>query len=121
MMNKKELEDYSQAWNDHDIEKIMHFMTDDCVFETAGGTEHYGTRYVGAEEVKSRFIAVWTDIPDAQFSNGEHFVDGNRGCSEWTFTGTTKEGTSIKLDGCDLFTFENDKIKRKESYLKNRS
>ena len=120
-MNDKELEEYSQAWNNHDIKTIMNLMTEDCIFETAGGTEQYGTRYVGAEEVKARFIAVWTDIPDAQFQNGKHFIDGNRGCSEWTFTGTSKDGTSIEIDGCDLFTFENNKIKLKASYLKSRS
>lgn len=120
-MDNKDLEEYSQAWNDHDIETIMNFMTEDCIFETGGGAERYGTRFAGAEEVKARFIAVWTDIADVQFQNGKHFVDGNRGCSEWTLTGTSKEGAPIEIDGCDLFTFDNKKIKIKASYLKNRS
>ena len=38
-MNKKRLEDYSNAWNEHDIDKVMEFMTEDCIFETGGGTE----------------------------------------------------------------------------------
>lgn len=119
-MKKKDLEDYSQAWNNHDIKTIMKFMTEDCIFETGGGAERYGTRYSGAEEVKARFIETWTDIPDLHFQNGKHFVDGDRGCSEWTLTGTGKDGSSIEVDGCDLFSFENNKIKLKASYLKNR-
>ncbi len=119
-MNREQLEEYSQAWNDHDIDKIMSFMTVDCIFETGGGTEKHGTRHEGADEVRSRFVDVWTDIPNARFENGHHFVDGDRGCSEWTFTGTTGDGTVIEVDGCDLFTFENDKIKLKASFLKNR-
>ncbi len=51
-MNKKRLEDYSKAWNEHDIDKIMEFMTKDCVFETGGGTEKFGTRYEGYEAVR---------------------------------------------------------------------
>lgn len=36
-MNKKELQAYSDAWNAHDIDKIMAFMTEDCVFEPGCG------------------------------------------------------------------------------------
>ena len=119
-MNKKRLEDYSNAWNEHDIDKIMEFMTEDCVFETGGGAEKFGTRYEGYETVRERFIEVWTDFPDVKFENAIHFSQGNYGCSEWTFVGTSKNGTKIELDGCDLFTFENGKIKSKRSYVKNR-
>ena len=45
-MNTKDLEDYSDAWNAHDIDKIMEYMTDDCIFETGGGSEKYGTRFI---------------------------------------------------------------------------
>lgn len=119
-MNKKRLEDYSNAWNEHDIDKIMEFMTKDCVFETGGGTEKFGTRYEGYEAVRERFIEVWIDFPDVKFKNAIHFSQGNYGCSEWTFVGTSNNGTKIELDGCDLFTFENGKIKSKRSYVKNR-
>jgi len=46
-MNIKDLENYSDAWNAHDIDKIMDYMTDDCIFETGGGSEKYETRFVG--------------------------------------------------------------------------
>ncbi|NIB42840.1 nuclear transport factor 2 family protein [Pseudomaricurvus alkylphenolicus] len=119
-MKVKDLEEYSEAWNSHDIDKIMSFMTDDCIFETGGGTERYGTRFVGQDLVRERFIEVWTEIPDVQFVNGLHFVQDDHGCSEWTFIGTRQDGTKIEIDGCDLFTFERGKIKSKRSYIKNR-
>jgi hypothetical protein len=31
-------------------------------------------------------------FPDAKFSDPRHFVAGNRGVSEWIFTGTTTGG-----------------------------
>ena len=38
------LEAFTDAWNRHDIDALMSFMTDDCVFEGAGGPDVYGTR-----------------------------------------------------------------------------
>ena len=119
-MNKKQLQDYSDAWNKHDIDRIMEFMAENCVFEPGGGPEKFGTRYEGYDAVQKRFIEVWTDIPDVTFVDAIHFTDGNYGCSEWTLMGTTRDGKTIEVDGCDLFTFEHGKIKSKRSYIKNR-
>ena len=33
------LKRYSDAWNEHDIEKIMLYMTEDCIFRTGGGNK----------------------------------------------------------------------------------
>ncbi len=119
-MNVKDLEDYAAAWNNHDVDTIMSYMTDDCVFETGGGTERWGTRIEGAADVRERFIEVWTELPDVQFLNGSHFVSGDRGCSEWTFKGTNTKGEVTEVDGCDLFTFVGDKIRVKNSLIKIR-
>lgn len=114
------LQAYSDAWNAHDIDAIMAFMSDDCVFEPGGGPERYGRRFEGRAAVRRRFVEVWTDIPDIQFTNGVHLVDGRHGCSEWTIVGTRRDGGRLEVDGCDLFTFAGDKIQSKRSYLKNR-
>jgi ketosteroid isomerase-like protein len=119
-MNTEGLREYSEAWNAHDIEKIMRYMTDDCIFETGGGSEKYGTRFEGYTAVRERFVEVWSDIPDVRFEGAVHFVQGKYGCSEWTFTGTRKDGSKVEIDGCDLFTFDQGKIQSKRSYVKNR-
>ena len=119
-MNKKMLQEYGDAWNAHDIDAIMALMTEDCIFEPGGGPERFGMRYEGRAAVRERFIEVFTDIPDIRFDNAIHFVQDHYGCSEWTIVGTTKDGRKLEVDGCDLFTFEDGKIKSKRSYLKNR-
>jgi ketosteroid isomerase-like protein len=48
-------------------------------------------------------------------------VAGDRGVSEWVFTGTMANGRTVEVNGCDLFTFRNGKIAVKSSYLKNRA
>ncbi len=119
-MNVSDLEQYSDAWNAHDIDTIMSFMSEDCVFETGGGSEKYGTRFTGYEAVRQRFIEVWTDIPDVTFVDALHFVQGNHGCSEWTFIGNHIDGSKIEMDGCDIFSFRDGKITSKRSYVKQR-
>ncbi len=119
-MNIIDLENYSDAWNAHDIDTIMSYMSEDCVFDTGGGSEKYGTRFTGFTAVRQRFIEVWTDIPDVSFVDAHHFVQGNHGCSEWTFKGHYCDGTAVEIDGCDIFTFDKGKITSKRSYIKNR-
>jgi ketosteroid isomerase-like protein len=44
-----------EAFNRHDVEAVMSFMTADCVFETVGGVEPYGTRITGRDAVRDAF------------------------------------------------------------------
>ena len=114
------LEAFSDAWNRHDIDALMAFMTDDCVFMTAGGPDACGTRHVGAEAVRKAFPGAWVTSPDAQWRNGKHFVQGDFGVSQWTFTGTAPDGSRIESDGVDIFSFRDGKIAVKNVFRKNR-
>jgi steroid delta-isomerase-like uncharacterized protein len=114
------LQAFAEAWNRHDIEALMAFMTDDCVFEASGGSEVCSTRYVGREAVRAGFMEVWATFPDAHWGGARHVVCGDRGLSEWTFTGTRADGMRVEVNGCDVFTFRDGKIALKNSYRKNR-
>lgn len=112
------LQAFADAWNRHDVDALMSFMTDDCVFEAPAGHEVCGARFEGREAVRAAFAAVWARIPDAQWNNARHFVCEDQGVSEWTFTGTQSDGTHIEAHGCDLFKFREGKIALKNSYRK---
>jgi ketosteroid isomerase-like protein len=71
--------------------------------------------------VRAGFAEVWSSFPDAHWADARHFVLGDRGVSEWTFTGTRRDGTRVEVHGCDLFTFRGGKIALKNSYRKNRA
>jgi ketosteroid isomerase-like protein len=114
------LEAFSAAWNAHDIDALMSFMSEDCVFQTAAGPEACGTRVTGPEAVRKAFAAAWQAVPDAQWENGVHFVHGDFGTSQWTFTGTAADGSRIETDGIDVFTFKNGKIALKNVFRKAR-
>jgi steroid delta-isomerase-like uncharacterized protein len=106
------------AFNRHDLNAIMSLFTDDCVFESPRGAEPWGTRFIGRAEVREGLAARFRGIPDVQNGDDRHFVAGERGASEWTLTGTTTEGKRLEVRGCDLWTFEGDRITRKDSYWK---
>jgi steroid delta-isomerase-like uncharacterized protein len=114
------LQAFADAWNRHDVDALMSFMTDDCVFESSAGPDVCGARYVGREAVRASFADVWATFPDARWNNARHFVVGDRGVSEWTFTGTRADRTRVEVHGCDLFTCRDGKIVVKNSYRKNR-
>jgi len=121
MVTIKDLEAFGDGWNRHDVDYLMTFMADRCVFETVAGKEICGTRYEGRERVREAFAKVFKIYPDAHFGQARHFVAGDRGVSEWIFTGTASDGKKVEVDGCDVFTFEGDKILVKSSFFKNRA
>jgi steroid delta-isomerase-like uncharacterized protein len=114
------LQAFADAWNRHDTDALMSFMSNDCVFEASAGAEAAGTRCVGREAVRAGYSEVFATFPDAHWGGARHFVQGNRGVSEWTFTGTRSDGSRVEVNGCDLFTFRDGKIALKNSYRKNR-
>ena len=114
------LQQFADAWNRHDVDALMSFMTDDCVFEASAGPDVAGTRSVGREAVRAAYAEVFATFPDARWGNATHFVCGDRGVSEWTFTGTRSDGSRVEVHGCDLFRFRDGKIALKNSYRKNR-
>jgi ketosteroid isomerase-like protein len=111
---------FADAWNRHDVDGLMSMMTDDGVFEASAGNHVDGERHEGQQAVRAAYAAVFDQYPDAHWGHPRHFVKGERGVSEWTFTGTSKDGRRVEVTGCDLFTFRNGKIAVKNSFRKNR-
>ncbi|WP_197901653.1 nuclear transport factor 2 family protein [Rhodocytophaga rosea] len=114
------LQSFADAFNAHDVQAIISHMTDDCMFEASAGPAMDGEKFTGQLQVKKAFEQVFITFPDAHWGNSRHFIAGDRGFSEWIFTGTKSDGTKIEVTGCDLFTFKNGKIAIKNSYRKNR-
>ena len=114
------LDSFANAFNAHDADKIMSYMTDDCIFEASAGPDINGERFVGKEAVKKAFENVFKNYPDAKWIDPHHFISGERAVSEWTFIGTKRDGSKVEVTGCDLFTLRNGKIYIKNSYRKNR-
>jgi ketosteroid isomerase-like protein len=109
------------AFDAHDLDGILAHFSDDAVFEGPRGPDRWGQRFVGKSEVRDAFAARFAGIPDIRYQGDEHFVDGDRGASEWTLSGTSTTGQRIEVRGCDLWTFRDGKVVKKDSYWKIRT
>ncbi len=114
--------EHTDAWNSHDIDRLMSLFADDCVFESSSGNEACGTRYEGRAAVRQAFADVFEKVPDAHWGEGRHAVlSDDYGVSEWRLTGTLPDGRPLDVFGCDFLTIRDDKIIRKNSFRKQQT
>src|SRR3954469_24525204 len=80
-----------EAFNAHDLDRIMACFSDDCVLEMPRGSRPWGSRFEGKLNVREALATRLAGLPDVHYSDDEHFVDAaaNTGISRWTLTGTT--------------------------------
>ena len=112
------LRQITDAFNRHDLDAIMSFFTDDAVFLSPRGPEPVGRRFEGKDAVREGLAARFSGIPDVHYGDDDHFAAGDRGASEWTLTGTTTDGVRLEVRGCDLWTFRDGLVTRKDSFWK---
>ena len=115
------LEAIAKGFDQHDLDGIMAHFADDAVFDGPRGSEPFGTRFEGRDAVREAFAQRFAGIPDVRYRDDSHFVDGGRGASEWTLSGTTTDGTRIEVRGCDLWTFRDGRVVKKDSFWKIRT
>ena len=115
------LRSIAAGFDAHDLDGIMRHFAEDAVFESPRGPEPWGQRFVGREAIRDAFAGRFSGIPDVRYQHDDHFVDGDRGASEWTLSGTTTAGQAIEIRGCDLWTIRDGKIVKKDSFWKIRT
>lgn len=108
------------AFNAHDLDRIMGFFADDCVLEMPRGPRPWGSRFEGRQNVRDALATRFEGLPDVHYGNEEHFVDAaaGTGMSKWTLTGTARGGKRVEVRGCDFYAFRDGKVIRKDSYWK---
>lgn len=114
------LEALCEAFNAHDLDRVMAFFAEDCVLEMPRGSQPWGSRFEGKGKVREALASRFEGLPDVHYGDDEHFVDtnANTGMSKWRLTGTTREGERRDVQGCDFYTFRDGKVIRKDSYWK---
>jgi steroid delta-isomerase-like uncharacterized protein len=112
------LKSFLDAFNRHDLDAIMNYFADDCVFYMPRGAGPRGDRYVGKAAVRAGLAKRFEGIPDVHYGEDAHWVGRDFGVSEWTLTGTSASGQQIRVRGVDLLEFSNGKITRKDSFWK---
>jgi ketosteroid isomerase-like protein len=114
------LTELCEAFNAHDLDRIMEFFADDCVLEMPRGSQPWGSRFEGKPNVRDALATRFEGLPDVHYGRDTHFVDptAGTGISKWTLTGTTRASVTIEVRGCDFYTFRDGKVICKDSYWK---
>jgi len=115
------LRSIAAGFDGHDLDRILNHFADDAVFDSPRGPDPWGQRYVGKAKIRAAFAGRFSAIPDVRYRDDEHFVDGDRGASEWTLSGTSTAGQRIEVRGCDLWTLRDGKVVKKDSFWKMRT
>lgn len=108
------------AFNAHDLDRIMSFFAEDCVLEMPRGPDPWGARLVGFAAVREGLRSRLAGIPDVHYGDDAHFISGDTGISQWTLRGTSTSNERIEVRGCDFYTFRKGKIVKKDSFWKIR-
>lgn len=113
------LEEFDRAWREKDIEALMDLMAPEPEFRCSIGPEP-GARFTGADEVRRGFL-LFLGPPGAQAAEIES--TGDLVCEEfavtrWTVRSRQADGTVVEVRACDVFEFEGDRIKAKDTYRK---
>lgn len=109
---------FLEAFNAHDLDAIMDYFAEECVFYMPRGAKPRGDRYVGKDEVRAGLAKRFEGIPDVHYGDDRHWIGDNFGISEWTLTGTHVSGQRLEVRGVDLLEFDQGKITRKDSFWK---
>ena len=112
------LKSFLDAFNRHDLDSIMDYFAEDCVFYMPRGSGPRGDRYLGKASVRAGLSKRFEGIPDVHYGDDRHWVGSNFGVSEWTLTGTTVSGERIEVRGLDFLEFVDGMVTRKDSFWK---
>jgi steroid delta-isomerase-like uncharacterized protein len=118
---EKMMNDYLEATNAHDVEKILTFFTDDAVYECTP----VGMVSRGKKEIKDFLSSMFVDFPDFKLEMKLGFNAGERGAGEWVMSGTFAHssnpgmpatGKSFSVRGATITEFSGGKISRNTNY-----
>lgn len=115
------LDAIQDTFNRHDVPGILAHFAEDCEWLMARGPDPWEARRLkGKEEIGKVLTARYAVVPDMRWVDMRHFIsgDGRRACSEWTVKGTPKEGQPINWLGCDIWTFRDGMVTKKDTYWK---
>lgn len=111
-MTASVVRNFNEAFNNHDINKVMALMTDDCIFENTFPAPD-GTRHIGASNVRTELGNFLTSSPQAHFEEEELIANNDRCIVRWRYTWGDGH-----VRGVDVLRVRDGKVSEKLSYVK---
>ena len=115
------LDAIQDAFNRHDVDGICRTRRGRRVADGARPGPWEAKRLRGKRAIGDVLRARYAVIPDMRWVDMRHFIDphGRRACSEWTVKGTPEEGAPLDWLGCDIWTFRDGLVTKKDTYWKS--
>jgi ketosteroid isomerase-like protein len=107
---------FNEAFNSHDIDRVMAAMTEDCVFENTRPVPD-GERFEGQAAVRQAWVAFFERSPRARFESEEMFALGDRCVVRWIYH-WERQGVAGHVRGADIFRVREGRVSEKLSYVK---
>jgi len=104
------VEQFGLACNEHDMDRALSWLTEDCLFESTAPPD--GVECRGREEIGAAWKEIF-DNPSSAFEAEETFVAGDRVVQRWRYTWGDGH-----VRGVDVMRMRDGKIAEKFSYVK---
>lgn len=112
------LKDLVDAFNRKDIDTIVDAFAEDGEFLLAAGPDAWGASFTGRQAIREALTQRFAAVPEIQWSDGQHWIFGDKALSEWRVKGTLPDGSRLDCLGCDLWQFRDGKVLKKDTYYK---
>jgi len=114
------IDDFFNAMNEHDVERMGRYCSDDVVADEVAEPEPF----VGIDAFKKSYADVFQGYPDCVAETGETFADGDvvirqvrwRATNSGVFRGAEPTGRSVDLRIAYFFALKEGKIHRITEY-----
>lgn len=111
---------YAAAWSTQNVERILSFFTEDCVYEDVA----LDAVNTGKQELEAFLRATFAAIPDFRIEPKAAFAAGTQVANEWVMSGTqtgpfpgipaTNKWFSVR--GASIMEVEQGRIRRNTDY-----
>ena len=111
VINQGQYQDYVDAWNRQEVQGVLNFHGDDCVYEDVA----YGIQVRGLDNLSKFLTAVFTSIPDFKLEVVSFFATESFGAGEWIMSGTRPDG-AFRKPGATIIEINDGKFIRNSDY-----
>jgi hypothetical protein len=109
--------EFNNAFNNHDVERMMQFTSEKCIYETAKPAPD-GIKIIGREAISKYWVAFFKNSTNGQREVEEIFGNANQCVLCWKYKWGVGEGNIDYLRGVDIFKLAVNLIEEELSYEK---
>ena len=95
------------AMNDHDLDRMVALFHPDY---DSRQPAHPGRAFVGREQVRANWAAMFGGVPDFRAEVVRSVQDGEVNWTEWAWRGIRSDGRQFEVRGVTLFEISNGRI-----------